>query len=439
MNADPRVENRLPRILTDLGTGATPDYTDSILARTAATRQRPSWMFTTRLLTMTAITSPAAPVRRVPLRTIGIAALLLLALAVGALLTVGNQPRRLPPPYGLAATGVVSYVNDGQIWVAAADGSARRAITTTAGVKGLPLFSRDGTRIAFLTYASVFSLGHASLSVADADGRRSMVIDPDAYFINTPSWSPDGRLLVYGKASATDEEAGRVYVAASDGSSPPRLVGDPNTFAVAPVISPDGTRIAFFRFDPARPESFQLTVMDIDGSHAVGLSRGVFADIGGAGMEHGTPGIAWSPDGTRILFGAGSPDDQDVFVVDAGGVTPERVIATGPQLEYAATWSPSGAQVAFFRGPRFDFPDLYVAAADGSSQRRIATHLSWFTPQWSPDERVIAVVPNPDLNRGEIRLIDLATDEIVPIPIAGTYIDNQPGADTVSFQRLPLP
>ena len=52
---------------------------------------------------------------------------------------------------------------------------------------------------------------------------------------------------------------------------------------------------------------------------------------------------------------------------------------------------------------------------------------------------MIAVVPNPDLNRGEIRLIDLATNKSVPIPITGTYIDNQPGNDTVSFQRLPLP
>ena len=406
-----------------------------VLARTSRTRRRPGWLVPERWIPM----QLTMGLQRTPRLAPALLFLLALLLAtVLAILVVGGQ-RHLPPPYGLAATGVVSYVNDGQIWVAAADGSARRAITTTAGVKGLPLFSRDGTRIAFLTYASVFSLGHASLSVADADGGRSMVIDPDAYFIDPPSWSPDGRLLVYGKAAATDEGAGRVYVAASDGSSPPRLVGDPNALAVAPVISPDGTRIAFFRFDPARSESFQLTVMHIDGSHAVALSRGVFADIGGAGMEHGTPGIAWSPDGTRILYGAGSGEDQDVFVVDADGATPERVIATGPLLEYAATWSPSGTQLAFFRGPRFDFPDLYIAAADGSSERRIATHLAWFTPQWSPDERVIAVVPNPDLNRGEIRLIDLATNKSVPIPITGTYIDNQPGNDTVSFQRLPLP
>ena len=45
MSGDPRIERRLPGILADLGAGAPPDYTDTILARTAATRQRPGWVF----------------------------------------------------------------------------------------------------------------------------------------------------------------------------------------------------------------------------------------------------------------------------------------------------------------------------------------------------------------------------------------------------------
>ena len=41
MNDDTRIERQLPQILADLGAGSRPDYTETILARTAAARQRP--------------------------------------------------------------------------------------------------------------------------------------------------------------------------------------------------------------------------------------------------------------------------------------------------------------------------------------------------------------------------------------------------------------
>jgi len=36
MNDDTRIERQLPQILADLGAGSRPDYTETILARTAA-------------------------------------------------------------------------------------------------------------------------------------------------------------------------------------------------------------------------------------------------------------------------------------------------------------------------------------------------------------------------------------------------------------------
>ena len=72
MNGDTRIERQLPQILTDLGAGSSPDYTDSLLARTAATRQRPGWVFPERWLPMSAISQRMAVTPRLSWRLVAI-------------------------------------------------------------------------------------------------------------------------------------------------------------------------------------------------------------------------------------------------------------------------------------------------------------------------------------------------------------------------------
>ena len=78
MNGDRQLERALPEILADLGAGPTPDYTRSLLARTARTRQRPGWVFPERWINVDVALRPlaAAPSAR---RIILLAAVLLIA------------------------------------------------------------------------------------------------------------------------------------------------------------------------------------------------------------------------------------------------------------------------------------------------------------------------------------------------------------------------
>ena len=90
MSGDTRLEHALPGILEDIGAGPTPDYTELLLARTAATSQRPGWMVPERWYSMSAITERLTTAPRIPLRTIGVVALLILVLAA-AVFIVGSQ------------------------------------------------------------------------------------------------------------------------------------------------------------------------------------------------------------------------------------------------------------------------------------------------------------------------------------------------------------
>jgi len=98
MNGDTRIERQLPQILSDLGAGPSPDYTDTILARTAATRQRPGVVFPERWVPMSALTQRMAAAPRISWRAVAVLALLILAL-VSAALDAGSKQHSVPPPH----------------------------------------------------------------------------------------------------------------------------------------------------------------------------------------------------------------------------------------------------------------------------------------------------------------------------------------------------
>src|SRR6478735_8882710 len=101
MTSERRFDQDLPNLLAQVAQAPAPEYRDLIVQRTARTRQRPAWTFLERWLPLSAVTSRAAVAPRFPLRIVGVAALLLIALIVGAVLFAGSQ-RHLPAPFGPA-------------------------------------------------------------------------------------------------------------------------------------------------------------------------------------------------------------------------------------------------------------------------------------------------------------------------------------------------
>lgn len=90
-------------------------------------------------------------------------------------------------------------------------------------------------------------------------------------------------------------------------------------------------------------------------------------------------GIEWSQDGSKLLaLRWGSPRARALVVIDAKG-------AVGPAIAQAldGRWSPEGARLAFVRHEPALGRVLFLAASDGRSPTRIATHLGAFS--WSPD------------------------------------------------------
>ena len=118
----------------------------------------------------------------------------ILAGSIGAIGLVATS-RHLPPPYGLATSGLIAFDEGGDIYVADPDGSGRRALITGPADEIQPTWSPDGTMIAYLSLAP--SEPYALVIVADADGTNQRTVASKAVSFDTSGASD---LLPYGIA-----------------------------------------------------------------------------------------------------------------------------------------------------------------------------------------------------------------------------------------------
>jgi Tol biopolymer transport system component len=168
----------------------------------------------------------------------------------------------------------------------------------------------------------------------------------------SPSWSPDGRELVFGSARGPN---GNLLIAHANGTHLRRVLRAQILSQV--VWSPDGTRVAFV----ARGRVF---VVGRDGRGLRRIARGA--------------AVAWSPDSRRLAFDSGWAGP--IRVAEAtGGV---RAVTSG-RYDRAPSWSPSGGELVFSRTETPGGTEsLYAVSADGTNLRALG--IQGADAAWAP-------------------------------------------------------
>ena len=290
---------------------------------------------------------------RVPWRLMAATALVIVSLAAGAVF-LGSQQRRLPVVVGPAGHGLVVYASGGDIHVGDPSTGETTAIVTGPAVDSRPIFSPEGTRIAFLRGDEWTA--DASILVVRADGADERVVMLPGYSQRgtTFTWTPDGGSLLVNhdsKPFTTPYFDGELSLFDASGVAEPRLLTPPLPIApggsyfrytdhVAPMFRPpNGDLILSHGSDATVPVrgSSGISVWDADlESHWVmepdALKRFEPYDISPFGLW-------WSPDGSMIAFVIGSPSGDGFYIMNADGSGVRR-------LPDGGTWSPDGTKMA---------------------------------------------------------------------------------------------
>ena len=236
------------------------------------------------------------------------------------------------------------------IFVGGSDGRGARPVVVGASD---PAWSPDGRRLAFTANGDVWIAG------ADGDARRRLT--SGAWTDVSPAWSPDGRTLVFERRDAFD---GDLYVVAATGGEARAVTTGPEDDA-DPDWRPQGDLVAFVRGDAAVADH-RVWLMRPNGAE----QRPLLTDdaLGQA--------PSWSPDGTRIAFARGFPDEISIHVVRVDGTALTRLTAGSaddrdPDWGYYAPPPPAPPRPRQQEQPRSELlPDLDQRAPAGLTVQR---------------------------------------------------------------------
>ena len=189
---------------------------------------------------------------------------------------------------------------DTELLVVNADGTGQRIVADTDGDDHNPVWSPDGTRIAF--HHSTQSTTKILVVNSDGSGQRALARTRGEEW--GPQWSPDSARIAF---TGVPGRSGipSVYVVGADGSDQTTLALGAN-----PRWSPDGTRIAFVDYGDTGA-TWEIVSISPDGMDLTPLSR--------TGPETVPTGLVWSPDGAFIAFASRHDGDEEIYVVNADG------------------------------------------------------------------------------------------------------------------------
>jgi len=261
-----------------------------------------------------------------------------------------------------------------------------------------------------------------------------------------PAVSPDGTQIAFVVSTVDftkNRSRAQLWIAAADGSRPPRPLTNGEKNDSQATWSPDGSSLAFVSSRSDKKGEATLHILPMDGP---GELRTI------ATMKDGVGDVSFSPDGSMVAFISRTQDERyaaedeswqaprkierffsklngegwifdrpaHVYVVPADGTASPRNLTPGPFQHDGTSWLANGSGV-ITAGQRHDTwdldlaADLYIVALDGEITELTHQTGNYFLPSVSPDGTRVAFIgsddPTTDPQNAHVGVITLATGD----------------------------
>ncbi len=295
-----------------------------------------------------------------------------------------------------------------QVWVMPMSGGEPRRVTALRNGVSSFQWSPDGRRLAVVSRSGPGDEGkspsdvrhyrHAGykfndsgwfddrrthLWIVEADsGRARPITSGDDWNDSDPQWSPDGSKIAFVSNRSGHEFDGNhdadVWVIGADGGAPVRI-SDHQEADRSPRWSPDGRTIAFLA---AVPEKSHTKIW-------LAPSAGGPSRLAVDGLDLLPSGLRWTEGGRALYFETGVKGTTRLYRADLAARR-AAPITSGERTVHLFDVDPKSGRLAFALNDPQHMDDLYVAEANGSSEKRL-THLNqslWKQLDLVPVERV---------------------------------------------------
>jgi tricorn protease-like protein len=239
------------------------------------------------------------------------------------------------------------------------DGSDERLLSNHAGGDYAPVWSLDGSKIAFHSDRD----GQREIYVMAADGGNQKRLTTNSADDSAPAWSPDGSKIAF---LSTRDGRTEIYSMDPDGGNQTRLT-DVDGEKLHITWSPPGNKIVYTCW----MISFDICAVDAIGGRPINLTQH-------AAWEE-APAI--SPSGSKIAYHSNRNGQFEIYLLGP----PLTNLTNHWGDDYSPVWSPDGSKIAFVSNRDDDYL-IYLMNADGTGQSKLTYGVeSASSPAWSED------------------------------------------------------